>query len=132
MRAALPWPRFESVAIALIALHSYTIGVFLLFFTEWGMRVGGWDRVEPLFFARQAGAFHLVVATGYLLEHLRHRGISLLIVAKSIAVLFLAIMIAAGNTSWTVWISLLGDAGMALVMMFLHRMAQPTRPPRGA
>ena len=43
----------------------------------------------PLFFPRQAGAFHFVVAAVYLVEYFRYRGVLLLVMTKSIAVVFL-------------------------------------------
>ncbi|NTU86185.1 MAG: hypothetical protein HGA45_43800, partial [Chloroflexales bacterium] len=44
---------------------------------EWGGRFGGFERLDPLFFAHQGGAFHIVVAIGYMMEHLRHRTMTL-------------------------------------------------------
>ena len=39
------------------------------------MLSSGSISISPLFFARQAGAFHLVAATAYLVEHVRYRGV---------------------------------------------------------
>ena len=60
--------RAERVLVVLIAVHSVGVGLALLFLTEWGAWLGGFGEVRPLFFARQAGIFHFVLATGYLLE----------------------------------------------------------------
>ena len=59
------------------------------FATEWGARFGGFPSPLPLFFPRQAGAFHFVVAAIYLVEYFRYRGVCLLVMTKSIAVVFL-------------------------------------------
>ena len=33
---SLPWPRLLRWLLVLVALHSYAVGLFLLFATEWG------------------------------------------------------------------------------------------------
>lgn len=119
------WPRAENWLIVLIAIHSYAVGFFLLFLTRWGADFGGWGEVSPLFFARQAGIFHVVVATGYLNEYFRYGGISLLLTAKIMAVLFLvSTMMVAEPAPWTIPLSAIGDGAMALVAYLVHRKAQ--------
>ena len=119
------WPRAETWLIVLIAIHSYAVGFFLLFLTRWGADFGGWGEVSPLFFARQAGIFHLVVATGYLNEYFRYGGISLLLTAKIMAVLFLvSMMMVAEPAPWTIPLSAIGDGLMGLVAYLVHRKAQ--------
>jgi hypothetical protein len=109
--------------VPLVALHSYCVGGFLVFATRWGAEFGGWGEVEPLFFARQAGVFHFVVATGYLIEYYRYRRIALMLVAKSIAVFFLTVMALLDGGPWAVPLSALADGGMALIAWYLHRCA---------
>jgi len=119
------WQRAETWLIVLIAVHSYAVGFFLLFLTRWGANFGGFGEVTPLFFARQAGIFHVVVATGYLNEFFRYRGISLLLTAKIMAVLFLtSMMVVAEPAPWTILLSALGDGAMGLVAYLVHRKAQ--------
>jgi hypothetical protein len=119
------WRRAETWLIVLIAIHSYAVGFFLLFLTKWGAGFGGFGDVTPLFFARQAGIFHVVVATGYIYEYFRYRGIGLLLMAKILAVLFLAsMMMVAEPAPWTILLSALGDGAMGLVAYLVHRKAQ--------
>ncbi|MGB5161455.1 MAG: hypothetical protein WBP10_00940 [Thermoanaerobaculia bacterium] len=119
------WPRAETWLIVLISIHSYAVGFFLLFLTRWGADFGGWGEVSPLFFARQAGIFHVVVATGYLNEYFRYGGISLLLTAKIMAVLFLvSMMMVAEPAPWTIPLSAIGDGAMGLVAYLVHRKAQ--------
>jgi hypothetical protein len=113
----------EAVYVVLIALHSYCVGGFLLFATRWGAEFGGWGGVEPLFFARQAGIFHFVVATGYLIEYFRDRRITLMLTAKSIAVVFLTSMALVDGGPWAVPLSAAADGVMALIAWWLHRQA---------
>ena len=115
--------RFERWYVPLVALHSYCVGGFLLFATRWGAEFGGWGDIEPLFFARQAGIFHFVVATGYLIEYQRDRRITLMLTAKSIAVVFLTVMALVDGGPWTVPLSAVADGSMALIAWWLHRRA---------
>ena len=116
--------RLERWLVVLIALHSLAVGVALMFFTDWSVTLGGWARAEPRFFAQQAGVFHVVVALGYLLEYLRYRGIGLLVLAKSFAVVFLlSIAILGSDAPWVVPIAALGDGLMAAAVVLVHRWA---------
>lgn len=116
--------RLERWLVVLIASHSFLIGIFLLFLTRWGAALGGWPEVVPLFFPRQGGIFHIVVACGYLIEYFRHGSVTFLLVAKILAVAFLTgVMVADPSSPWAVGLSALGDAMMALVVYLVHRRA---------
>ncbi len=127
--------RLERLVVHLVALHSVAVGVGLLFLTRWGAAFGGWPEVTPLFFARQAGVFHFVVAAGYLLEYHRTGGVTFLLATKAIAVVFLLAMTAVDGGPWMVPASAAGDALMGVVVWALHRRAESERAgvsaPRG-
>ncbi len=111
----------ERILIILISAHSFCVGLMLLFAAEWAVSFAGWAGADPIFFIWQAGAFHFVLATGYLMEYFRHGTISLLLLAKSIAFVFLmggSLLVA---TPWSVWFSGLADGSMALVAFLVHR-----------
>jgi hypothetical protein len=109
--------------VVLVALHSVGVGVGLLFLTRWGLALGGWPDVHPLFFARQAGVFHFVVATGYLLEYFAYRGVRLLLATKAIAVVFLTAMFVIDRGPWMVPFSAAGDGLMGLAVWWAYRRA---------
>lgn len=111
----------ERVLIILIALHSVIVGVMLMFFAEWAVRFAGWGGAEPVFFIRQAGAFHFVLAAGYLVEYFRWRSITLLLIAKTAAFVFLIGGTLITDVPWSVWFSGLADGAMALVAYLVHR-----------
>lgn len=114
--------------VVLIALHSLGVGVFLIFVTTWGLAFGGWAHVTPHFFPQQAGAFHLVIAAGYLIEWFRYRGVLLLLMAKGTAVVFLAAAGVVYGGPWAVWVSAVGDAAMGAFVWLAWRASrrQPT------
>jgi len=86
----------------------------------WATAFGGFGPVHPVFFARQAGIFHLVLAAGYLLE-LRRGSVALLVTAKATATLFLAAAWLSGVQGWSVPVSAAGDALMGLAVGWLAR-----------
>jgi hypothetical protein len=112
--------RTEGIVVVLIAAHSIVVGLFLVLAPEWGARSFGFGPVQPLFFARQAGAFHFVAATAYLVEYFRYRGVLLLVVTKSVAVLFLLLMPALDAVPWVVPLSGVADGLMGLAVVFLR------------
>ena len=107
--------------IILIALHSIIVGVMLLVFPEWAVRFAGWSGADPIFFIRQAGVFHFVLAAGYLVEYSRTQTITLLLIAKTTAFVFLVGGSVLGDTPWSVWFSGVADGAMALVAFLVHR-----------
>ena len=92
----------------------------LTVFPEWATAFGGFGPVHPVFFARQAGIFHLVLAAGYLLE-LRRGSVALLVTAKAIATVFLTAAWLSGVQGWSVPVSAAGDALMGLAAGWLAR-----------
>ena len=112
---------YERILIILIALHSIIVGVMLLFFAEWAVEFAGWSGADPIFFIWQAGAFHFVLATGYLVEYSRTRTISLLLIAKTTAFVFLIGGSLLADTPWSVWFSGVADGAMALTAFLVHR-----------
>ncbi|MFN7987036.1 MAG: hypothetical protein U0529_06155 [Thermoanaerobaculia bacterium] len=115
--------RLLSTWVVLVALHSYAVGTFLLFATAWGARFGGFGEVTPLFFARQAGIFHFVIATAYLVERFVHGGVVIMLMAKATAVVFLLAVWLLGVDAWSIPLSAAGDAVMGVATFVLARRA---------
>jgi len=109
--------------VSLIALHSAGVFVALTFAPGWSAAFGGWGVASPLFFARQAGAFHLVVAAGYAGEWRFYRGVRLLLWTKLVGAFFLGVAWAAGERAWAVPLSAVADAAMGLLVLFAHHAA---------
>jgi hypothetical protein len=111
----------ERILIYLISLHSFIVGLMLMFAAEWAVQFAGWHGADPIFFIWQAGAFHFVLATGYIIEYSRSKTIVLLLVAKSIAFVFLLGGSLLAETPWSVWFSGFADGAMALTAYLVHR-----------
>jgi len=113
--------KYERILIILISLHSFIVGLMLLFAADWAVRFAGWAGADPIFFIWQAGAFHFVLAAGYLVEYSRTQTISLLLIAKTTAFVFLIGGSLLVETPWSVWFSGFADGAMALTAFLVHR-----------
>jgi hypothetical protein len=121
-----PFGSVEAWLVTLIAMHSYAVGAALLFAPGFGARLGGWGEVAPLFFMRQAGVFHFLVATVYLVEWRRFGTVSFLLFAKCVAVLFLGTLWLVGDQPWVVPFSGLADGMMAIAVLVARRRGRST------
>jgi hypothetical protein len=115
--------------VLLISAHSLGVGAILLLVPEWAVRFAGWPGVDPVFFARQAGIFHVVLVAGYLIEYYRYRGVVLMVTAKSIAVVFLVGLWLIDDTPWAVPFSGVADGIMGGLVWLAARSARPAPPP---
>lgn len=114
--------------VILVAAHSLAIGAGLVAAPDLATAFAGFGEVRPLFFARQAGAFHLVLAVGYLIE-LRHGSVSLLVTAKFVALAFLGWATLEGGAPWSVSLSAAADGAMGAGALWLHRRARAAGAP---
>jgi len=118
--------RHERLLIAFVALHSAVVGLLFILAPGLAAQLGGWERIDPAFFGRQAGAFHIVLAAGYLMEFARYRGVRLIVIAKSFAFVFLLAHTVLDPLPWAVPVSGVIDGLMALAVWWVHRQAKPS------
>jgi hypothetical protein len=121
------WERAEAILVVGVVAHSFGVGLFLALAPGVATGFAGFGGVTPVFFARQAGIFHLVLAAGYLAEYLRTRSVVLLLLAKGAAVAFLGASLLGGELPWSVPVSAALDGLMALALALTHRRAQLVR-----
>ncbi|PWB78727.1 MAG: hypothetical protein C3F15_01090 [Holophagae bacterium] len=115
----------ERLLIAFVALHSAIVGLLLILAPGLAAQLGGWERIDPAFFGRQAGAFHIVLAAGYLMEFSRYRGVRLIVIAKSFAFVFLLAYTVLDPLPWAVPVTGVIDGLMALVVWWVNRQVKP-------
>jgi hypothetical protein len=118
-------PGHERLLVALICIHSLGVGVLLMAAPEWAVRFGGWAGVDPTFFARQAGIFHVVLVFGYALEYIRSRTVGFLVTAKITAFVFLVAMCVLTDVPWAVPVSGVSDGAMGFLAWWVHARIQP-------
>ena len=106
----------------LVALHSYAVGAGLLLAPGLAVSIGGFPEPATYFFMHQGGVFHIVVATAYLLEFRRSGTVTLMIIAKSAATIFLTLSwLLPADAPWLIGVSALGDAAMGIAAWVLSR-----------
>jgi hypothetical protein len=120
------WKEREALLVLLVALHSYGVGLILMFASGFAMRFGGWGDEGTQFFTRQGGVFHLIVATLYLIDYFRRDSILPIVLAKSIAVIFLFALAVMGEP-WAVWFSGTVDALMLVSVLALRVLSRSRR-----
>ena len=123
MSRPIPWSNLERVGVGLVALHSLLVGALLFFVPEWTLAFAGWESMDNLFFIRQSGAFHFVVAAGYLVEYRRCGTINLLMIAKATAVVFLLVLNPWGE-AWSIPFSGVSDGLMLVGMIGVRQLAK--------
>jgi hypothetical protein len=119
-------PNVEKWLVVLISLHSIGVGITLFFWPAWSVQFGGWDVPDLLFFIRQSGIFHFVLAVGYLTEYFKYKGITLLVTAKTTALVFLIGMTLWSTVPWAVPLLGVADGMMGFVVLFVHRRLRST------
>ena len=122
------WRRLEGVGVFLVALHSFMVGTLLILTPGWVLQIVCLDEVSHLFFPRQSGAFHIILAAGYFWEYRAYKTIRLMLLAKAAAVVFLLVM-SPWKEAWSVPFSGVFDGLMLAGMAFVHWMAQRRNPP---
>jgi hypothetical protein len=124
--------RLTDTFVVLVALHSYAVGIGLLLLPRFALPMGGFTLPADLFFVHQGGVFHLVVATGYLVDWFRHRSLALMLLAKGFASVFLASSwLIAADPPWLVGASFLQDAAMGAGALWLVTRRPRTNTTRG-
>jgi hypothetical protein len=112
----------EPLLVYLIVAHTVGVGAMLLFAPAWSCTVfGGWSGLGPLFFPRQSGIFHMVAAFAYIYEYRRWGGVTIMVAAKSMAVVFLLACTALDSVPWVVPFSAVTDGLMGLTVVLVRR-----------
>ncbi len=118
-------------AAALLALaagaHSLAVGLVLLFAPSLLVHLAGWSPPPRGFFVLQGGAFHVILAPGYVLEWRIHRRLRLLVLAKAGGTAFLAATLLLGLAPAAAAIALLGDAAFLAAGVLLDRALARSR-----
>jgi hypothetical protein len=113
----------EKWLVWLIAAHTFVIGLALLLAPTFALSFGGWKEIPAPFFPQQAGVFHFVLGFGYLRELQCRGGVSLLLLAKTAAFVFLMGSTVLSTVPWFVTFAGVADGLMGLTAWWVHRQA---------
>lgn len=108
----------------LISLHSFFVGLGLIFHPPGILRILGFDSIGEAFFPVQGGIFHILMGIFYLTVIMRVEGfktvIYLSITAKSIAFVFLLYYYLLVDRILIVLLSGIVDGAMAIAIMLTY------------
>jgi hypothetical protein len=107
-----------TTVLILVAIHSFCVGIGLVFWPITLMRYFGFGQCSERFFPTQGGVFHIVMSVGYMMAALdRYRCLVFFsIVVKVAATIFLFIYFFAVDQIWLVLLSGVGDGIMAILI----------------
>lgn len=113
-----------SLLFALIALHSFLVGVALILHPPVIMRFFGFHPIGEGFFPVQGGVFHIILSLFYLVVAFQLEGfrpsIVFSIIVKTTGFLFLMIYYFLVDPIIIVLFSGIGDGAMALAMLWAY------------
>jgi len=112
------------IFLRLIALHSFLVGVGLIFFPPSYIELFGFKNYSFSFFQVQGGIFHIVMFVAYLMAtKYMYKSAGLIcfsITAKTIATVFLLVYYLFFENSWMIIMSAVGDGLMAYILYYLY------------
>jgi hypothetical protein len=112
-------------ALWLIAIHSFVVGICLIFLPSSLLPVFGFEVHPGNFFRAQGGIFHIVLSVVYIMAAVdiyeSYKLVIVSVTAKMIATVFLLTYYFAVNDIWTVLFSGIVDFIMGLILIFLYK-----------
>lgn len=113
------------VLLWLYTIHSTLVALGLVFIPSKYLNIFGLINYQGSFFQTQAGVFHLVMAVAYALAAQKADPscplIWFIIIAKSMAFIFLLIYYLFFEQAWVIGVSALGDGLMAFILYYINK-----------
>ncbi len=125
MQIALTKGRYLSIVLYIVALHSISVGIGLIFLPLPYLSFFGFERVCEKFFPVQGGVFHVVLSIAYYLSGknpVKNQSLVIFsIIAKILAVIFLFAYYFIIKANWMILLSACGDGVMGIAIFYLYR-----------
>ncbi|OGS01380.1 MAG: hypothetical protein A3G41_06110 [Elusimicrobia bacterium RIFCSPLOWO2_12_FULL_59_9] len=115
--------------ILLIGLHSCALGVFVLAAPRLMLGWLGFEQPADVFFPSQGGVFLLILGLCYLLALSEPALVKIILISKSMAVVFLVIHAAFLSAPAVIWAAAAGDGGMLIALSAALLRDRIVRPP---
>ena len=116
--------RLLKLIMFMIALHSFCVGLALIFFPPELMQHFGFNQFHERFFTAQGGVLHLVMSVSYVMAALKLEETTVLIffsvIAKFMATVFLFTYYFMIQGVWSVLFSGVGDGMMGCVILWAY------------
>jgi hypothetical protein len=121
----LDFKKYLSYFLFLIGIHSFAVGVGLLFIPPSILDFFGLIDYKESFFQAQGGVFHIAMSVAYIMAgrdvSKSIKLIQFIIIVKFLAFLFLMIYYFFVTSAWLILISGLGDGLMGLIVFLLFQ-----------
>ena len=115
-----------TVFLWLVALHSFLIGIGLIFLPSSAFKFLEFDTTFDRFFSAQGGVFHIAMAICYAMagyDKIKYRQLIIFsIIVKFIAVIFLIIYFLIVSSQWLIIVSAVSDLLMGVIILHLYRL----------
>ncbi len=117
--------KYLSYFLFLISVHSFAVGVGLLFISPAILEFFGLVDYKESFFQAQGGVFHIAMSVAYVMAGLNLekslRLIQFIIAVKFIAFVFLIVYYLFVLSAWLILLSGIGDGLMGLIVFILYK-----------
>ncbi len=110
--------------ILLVGIHSFILGVAMLFATRFMVATLGFATSTPPFFPSQSGIFMLILGLFYLYALVEPSFVWTIIVSKAFAVMFLFVHVIFLAAPPIIWAAGAGDATMLIAVALMLRRHQ--------
>lgn len=124
MNNSTGWSKYLSIFLWLVTIHSFFVGVGLIFLPDSVLEFFGYNECTERFFPSQGGVFHIAMAVGYAMAAYNLKRYECLIifsiVVKFIATIFLFVYFFFINSIWLVVLSGISDFFMGVVILILY------------
>jgi len=119
--------KYLSYFLFLISMHSFAVGVGLLFISPSILEFFGLVDYKESFFQAQGGVFHIAMSVAYLMAGINIyksvRLIQFIIAVKLIAFVFLLFYFFFVFPAWLILLSGIGDGVMGAIILILYRLS---------
>ena len=113
------------ILLWIFVVHSAVVALLLIFLPADSLNFFGYSGYQGRFFQVQGGVFHLVMAVAYLIAAIKTDNASLIIIfiiiAKTIATVFLLLYFFLDEHIWVLLPSAAGDGAMAVLLYLFYR-----------
>jgi hypothetical protein len=126
------YQKYLSIFLWLIGIHSFTVGIGLIFIPPSFLSNFGFINYSESFFQAQGGIFHIAMSIAYVMAASdiasSSKLINFIIIVKFLAFVFLMIYFLFILNSWLILLSGFADGLMGLIVLVLFRFTkQQTR-----
>jgi hypothetical protein len=122
------YKKYLSYFLFLIGIHSFMVGIGLLFMPPSALDFFGFVDYKESFFQAQGGVFHIAMSVAYIMAWMKVeksiRLIQFVIVVKLLAFVFLFSYYLFVLPAWLILLSGIGDGLMGLIVLLLYQKSE--------